>query len=52
MDNWKTKKRVMKYIQITNDYILTYNRSDQLEIIGYSDSDFAGCLDSLRSISG
>jgi len=26
--------------------------SDQLEIIGYSDSDFVGCQDSLRSTSG
>jgi len=32
--------------------MLTYKRSDQLEITGYSDSDFARCLDSLRSTSG
>ena len=32
--------------------MLTYKRSDQLEITRYSDSDFAGCLDSLRSTSG
>ena len=32
--------------------MLTYKRSDQLEIIGYSDSDFAGCKDSRRSTSG
>ena len=30
----------------------TYRRSSHLEIVGYSDSDFAGCLDSKRSTSG
>ena len=40
------------YLQRTKDYILTYRKSDQLEIIGYSDSDFAGCRDSMKSTSG
>jgi hypothetical protein len=32
--------------------MLTYERSDSLEILGYSDSDFAGGLDTDRSTSG
>ena len=32
--------------------MLTYRRSNHLEIVGYSDSDFTGCLDSRRSTSG
>jgi hypothetical protein len=32
--------------------MLTYKRSDSLEMVGYSDSDFAGCLDTDRSTSG
>ncbi|KAL5545114.1 hypothetical protein UlMin_008898 [Ulmus minor] len=48
----ETAKRVMRYLQRTKEYMLTYRRSDQLEIIGYSDSDFAGCQDSRRSTSG
>jgi hypothetical protein len=32
--------------------MLTYERSDSLEIVGYSDSDFVGCLDTDRSTSG
>ena len=32
--------------------MLTYQKSENLEIIGYSDSDFAGCQDSERSTSG
>ena len=52
VDHWKAAKRVMRYLQRTKEYMLTYQRSDILEIIGYSDSDFAGCLDSKRSTSG
>ncbi|RVW24610.1 Retrovirus-related Pol polyprotein from transposon TNT 1-94 [Vitis vinifera] len=52
MDHWKKAKRVMRYLQRTKDYILTYRRSSHLEIVGYSDSDFAGCLDSRRSTLG
>ena len=51
MDHWKAAKRVMRYLQRTKGYMLTYRRSDRLEIIGYSDSDFAGCQDSRRSTS-
>jgi hypothetical protein len=32
--------------------MLTYERSDSLKIVGYSDSDFVGCLDTDRSTSG
>ena len=42
----------MRYLQRTKDFMLTYRKSDKLEIIGYSDSDFAGCQDSRRSTSG
>jgi hypothetical protein len=32
--------------------MLTYERSDSLEIVGYLDSDFVGCLDTDRFTSG
>ncbi|KAL5555019.1 hypothetical protein UlMin_037255 [Ulmus minor] len=51
MDHWKAAKQVMRYLQRTKDYMLTYRRSDRLEIVGYSDLDFARCLDSRRSTS-
>ena len=51
-DHWIAAKRVMRYLQRTKDYMLTYRKLDQLEIIGYSDSDFAGCRDSMKSTSG
>ncbi|KAG8489197.1 hypothetical protein CXB51_017253 [Gossypium anomalum] len=52
IDHWIAAKRVMRYLQRTKDYMLTYKKSDHLEVIGYSDSDFAGCQDSRKSTSG
>ena len=43
MDHWKAAKRVMRYLRRTKDHMLTNRRSDQLEIIWYSDSNYAGC---------
>ena len=51
MVHWKTTKRVMRYLQRTKDFMLTYQRSDNLEIMWNSDSDFIGCLNSRRSTS-
>ena len=51
-DHWIAAKPVMRYLQRTKHYKLTYRKLDQLEIIGYSDSDFAGCRDSMKSTSG
>lgn len=42
----------MRYFQETKDYMLTYKMTDQLKVIGYSDADYAGCLDSRKSTSG
>ncbi|XP_062100039.1 secreted RxLR effector protein 161-like [Humulus lupulus] len=52
MDHWIASKRVMRYLQRTKGYMLTYKKSDRLEVVGYSDSDFAGCQDSRKSTSG
>ncbi|XP_047331268.1 secreted RxLR effector protein 161-like [Impatiens glandulifera] len=52
MDHWRTTKRVIRYLNRTKDYMLTYRRSNDLEIIGYSNSDFAGCANSRKSTSG
>ena len=32
--------------------MLMYRRTEKLEVIGYSDADFAGCIDSRKSTSG
>ena len=46
MDYWKIAKKVMRYLQRTKAYMLTYRGLDQLDIIGYSDFDFTGCQNS------
>jgi hypothetical protein len=48
---WNGIKKGLRYIQDINGLMLTYERSDSLEIVGYSDSDFVGCLDTDRSTS-
>ena len=52
MDHWKAAKKVLRYLQGTKEYMLTYRRSDNIEIVGYSDSDYAGCVDSRKSTFG
>ena len=52
VDHWKAAKWVMWYLKRIKDYMLTYRRSDGLEIFEYSNSDFSGCQDSKRSTSG
>ena len=52
MDHWKAVKKVLRYLQGTKDYMLTYQRTDILEVVGYSDADFAGCKDTRKSTSG
>ena len=52
LNHWKAVKKVMRYLQGTEDYMLTYKRFDQLEVTGYSDSDFAGCPDDRKSTYG
>ncbi|KAL4301915.1 hypothetical protein GQ457_10G014520 [Hibiscus cannabinus] len=52
IDHWRAAKKVLRYLKGTKEYMLTYKRSDHLEVVGYSDSDFAGCVDSRKSTSG
>ena len=52
IDHWRAAKKVMRYLQGTKDYKLMYRRTSNLEVVGYSDSDFAGCVDSRKSTSG
>uniref|UniRef100_A0A2N9GYL9 Reverse transcriptase Ty1/copia-type domain-containing protein n=1 Tax=Fagus sylvatica TaxID=28930 RepID=A0A2N9GYL9_FAGSY len=52
MDHWRAAKKVLRYLQRTKDFMLTYRRSDLLEVVGYADADYAGCADVLKSTSG
>ena len=52
IDDERATKKVMRYLQGTKDYMLMYRRTYSLEVIGYSDANFAGCFDSRKSTSG
>jgi hypothetical protein len=52
MDHWKGFKKPLLYMQGTKDYMLIYKRTENLEVVGYSDADFADCVDTKRLTSG
>ncbi|XP_074270922.1 secreted RxLR effector protein 161-like [Silene latifolia] len=52
IDHWRAAKKVLRYLQSTKELMLTYRRSDHLEVIGYSDSDYAGYVGSRKSTFG
>ena len=52
LDHWRVAKKVMRYLQGTKYYKLTYWRTSNLKVVSYSNSDFAGCVDSRKSTSG
>ncbi|KAL0289357.1 UNVERIFIED_CONTAM: Retrovirus-related Pol polyprotein from transposon TNT 1-94 [Sesamum calycinum] len=47
-----SSQKGLKVLTENKDYMLTYRRTDQIEIIGYTESHFAGCQDSMKSTSG
>ena len=52
VDHWKAAKKVMCYLQGTKHFKLTYKRIGYLEVTGYSDANFAGCVDFRKSTLG
>ena len=45
-------KRILRYIAGTTDFGLWYGHVSEFRLLGYTDSDWAGCLEDRRSISG
>ena len=52
INHWKAVKKVLHYLQGTKDYMLTYRITNNLEVIGYSDPDYADYKDTKRATSG
>ena len=50
--HWKTAKKVLRYLQGTKDLMLTYRHTDTLEVVGFNDFDYAGCMDDKKSTFG
>lgn len=50
-DHWQAAKRVLRYLQGTKDFKLTFKKSED-PIIGYTDADWASCILDRRSYTG
>ena len=51
LSHWRAAKKVMRYLQGTKDLMLTYRRTNTLDIVGFSDVDYAGYMDDNKSTS-
>ena len=49
--HWDAVKSILRYLSGTVDWQLCYGRGE-LSIVGYVDSDYAGCVDNRRSTTG
>ena len=45
LSHWKVAKKVMRYLQGTKDHMLNYRRTNTLDIVGFNDVDYTGCMD-------
>lgn len=51
-EHWQAVKRIFKYLRGTFDIDHCYGNDTQCLVAGYSDSDYAGDVDSRRSMTG
>jgi hypothetical protein len=50
--HFKAAKRVLRYVKGTLNYGINFSQSQNFKLQGYSDSDWAGSLDDMKSTSG
>ena len=51
-NHWRTVKRIFRYLNGTMNFGIEYVRENKSAIIGFSDSDWGGDVDSGKSRSG
>jgi hypothetical protein len=49
---WKAVQQIIKYLTTTTSMGIHYTRKTNLSIVGYTDSDFAGCKTDRKSTTG
>ena len=57
MDNpgcahWKAVKHIFRYLVGTQDYDIAFAPDEPSGLVGYTDSDYGGCIDNRKSTSG
>lgn len=50
--HYQAAKKVLHYLKGTMDYELFYKKNESNELVGFSDSDYAGDLEDRNSTSG
>ena len=50
--HWEAVKHILRYLRGTKDARLTFGSNNSTEVEGYTDSDYAGNTDNLKSTSG
>jgi hypothetical protein len=50
--HFKVAKRILRYIKGTIDFGLLYPSSNEFKFVGYSDSDWGGDVDDIKSTTG
>jgi hypothetical protein len=48
--HWKAVKHIFKYLVDTKDYGIKFEPNEPLGLVGYTDLDYAGYLDSQKSM--
>jgi len=51
-DHWDAAIRVLRYLKGTRTLGLVLGGSNPINLIGYSDSDYANCVETSRSVAG
>eukprot|EP00253_Pinus_taeda_P033607 PITA_33607 len=50
--HWQAAKRILRYVKETKSFGILYNVSEHSDLVGYTDSDWAGSVDDRKSTSG
>ena len=51
-EHWQAVKRIFRYLVHTINYKIIYSKTEKIKVEGYTDADYAGCLDTRKSTSG
>jgi hypothetical protein len=50
--HWVAEKHVLRYLCGTINYGLDYHRGDGVRLVGYTDSDWVGCVSNRKNTLG